>query len=186
MTQQMERYSRRLAACLAILTVLVIWGVSVTRASGDKDSGKSNGAPAAPIRTSAAKQGKRRLAEERAMLNALVGRRDPFKLPPPPQAGGGRDEIEGPLPPGSRGLVIGRITLKGIVREDASDAMIAVVTNRSNLAYFLRVHDQVYNGVVTKITADSIYFSADRLDPAGGAKTRVVILKLSSGQQEAR
>ena len=120
------------------------------------------------------------------MVNALAGRRDPFKVPPPPGVGGRGNELEGPLPPGSRGLLIGRIRLKGIVREDATGSMIAVVTNPSNLAYFLHIHDHVYNGVVTGITANSIHFAEDRLDTGGQVETRAVVLKMGSERQEVR
>lgn len=64
--------------------------------------------------------------------------------------------------------------------------MIAVVTNGANLAYFLRIHDEVYNGVVSGITPDSIRFVQHRLDTGGRAEMRVVILKLGSDRQEAR
>jgi hypothetical protein len=188
MTGQTKRNSSeaRLATCLAIAVVLVAGGVTAARANAVKDSGRGVRAAAASTRNPAVKQGRRRLAEERAMVNALAEKRDPFKVPPPPPPGGGGDGLEGPLPPGSRGLVIGRMILKGIVREDASNTMIAVVTNRSNLAYFLRVHDQVYNGVVTRITADSIHFAEDRLDTGGRVETLEVVLKLDSERQEGR
>lgn len=120
------------------------------------------------------------------MVNALAGRRDPFKIPPPPRLGGHGDPLEGPLPPGSRGLVIGQIKLKGIVREDSSGTMIAVVTSPSNFAYFLHVHDHVYNGVVTRITANSIHFAENRPDTGRGLETREVVLKMGSGRREIR
>ena len=92
----------------------------------------------------------------------------------------------GPAPPGVRGLVIGQLKLEGIVREDASNSMIAVVTGRTDLAYFLRVHDEVYNGAVTRITPDSIHFVQNLPEPGGRVGTREVVLKLDPQGWEAR
>lgn len=173
-----------LAISLGVTAVLLLGGASSARASGGK--GRESGTEsAAPVLSSVRKQRRRLRAEERDMANAVTGRRDPFRLPPPPRPGGG-DPLDGPLPPGTRGLVIGWIKLKGIVREDASGTMIAVVTNPSNIAYFLHVHDRVYNGVVTGITANSIHFAEDSLDSSGQLEKRELVLKLGSDRQEAR
>lgn len=113
------------------------------------------------------------------------GRRDPFQLPPPP--GKGEEAgITGPLPPGKRGLVIGQLRLEGIVREDKSNTMIAVVTNETNRAYFLRDNDEVYNGVVSKITPDSVYFRENALQSNGQLVSREVVKKLSLAPGEGR
>ncbi len=110
----------------------------------------------------------------------IEGRRDPFKLPPPPGPGGPEEEgITGPLPPGKRGLVIGRLRLEGIVRLDTTNEMIAVVDTRANRAYFLREGDAVFNGVVSKITPDSVYFQENVLDQQGRVRTREVVKRLS-------
>lgn len=186
-TGQTGRCSRRtsLAICLGIATALFCAGVKSAQARGEKNSGEAAKTVAVAGNPSAALRGRHLLAEQRAMVNALAGKRDPFRVPPPPRLGGG-SESDGPLPPGSRGLVIGRIRLKGIVREDANGAMIAVVTNPLGLAYFLHVHDRVYNGVVTRITTDSIDFSMDRLDQSGQVEAREIVLKLGSARQEVR
>lgn len=187
MTEKMKRHLLKdhVATCLTVATILVT-GVTVSGAGGEKDSGRSARVAEVPARISVARQGKRRLAEERSMVNSLRGKRDPFRVPPPPRVDSAGDGLEGPLPPGSRGLVIGRIRLEGVVREDASRTMIAVVTDRSNLAYFLRVHDQMYNGVVTGITASSIHFAEERPGIDGRVKTQEVVLKMGSERQEAR
>lgn len=117
----------------------------------------------------------------------IVGRRDPFKLPPPPVPGQeGAGEITGPLPPGTRGLVIGRLRLEGIVRLDTTNMMIAVVDTSANRAYFLRENDQVYNGVVSKITPDAVYFTQNVLDRNGRVVTREVVKRLGQGPGEGR
>ena len=109
----------------------------------------------------------------------VASSRDPFKLPPPPgppgQAG---PAITGPLPPGTRGLVIDQLRVEGIVRLDTTNTMIAVVTNYTKRAYFLRLNDQLYNGVVSKITPDSVYFRENYLDSNGRVVTREVVRRL--------
>jgi hypothetical protein len=178
----------RAGAFLAAALMLLAGSVPVVRASGENNASGGTGATAAavPIRTAPEKGGRQRLAEERAMVNALAGERDPFKVPPPPQMNGKGDGMDGPLPPGVRGLVIGQLRLKGIVREEDTHNMIAVVANRSNLAYFLHIHEDVYNGVVSRITPNAIYFRQKRLDSDGGQEAREVVLRLASEGQEAR
>ena len=119
----------------------------------------------------------------------LVGRRDPFKLPPPPGpegSGGALDTAAGPLPPGTRGLVISQLKLGGIVRQDTTRMMLAVVINSANRAYFLRESDVVYNGVVSKITPDSVQFRENYLDPKGRVQTREVVKRLGQAPGERR
>jgi hypothetical protein len=64
--------------------------------------------------------------------------------------------------------------------------MIAVVTNSTKRAYFLRVNDTVYNGVVTKITPEAIYFKENTVDSSGRVATHEVALKLGSAPGEGR
>lgn len=181
MTQQKKRllWKSLAATCLA-MAVVVVAGSSPSRASGARESDSGVRAAATSTRKPAAKPGNRSLAQRSASAMTRAGMRDPFRVPPPPRAGGHNDELQGPLPPGVRGLVIGRLRLKGVVREDASNTMIAVVTDQRDLAYFLRVHDRVYNGVVSGITPDSIHFSEKRLNPGGQDGSREVVLKLGS------
>lgn len=115
-----------------------------------------------------------------------AGRRDPFKLPPPPGNGNGEPGFTGPLPPGKKGLVISQLRLEGIVREDKSNSMIAVVTNATDRAYFLREKDEVYNGVVSKITPDSVYFTENAMQSNGSVLSHEVVKKLGSAPGEGR
>ena len=119
----------------------------------------------------------------------VAGRRDPFKLPPPPGppgSGAALDMAAGPLPPGTRGLVISQLRLGGIVRQDTTHMMLAVVINSAKRAYFLRENDVVYNGVVSKITPDSIQFRENYLDPNGRVQTREVVKRLGQAPGERR
>jgi hypothetical protein len=127
-------------------------------------------------------------AENARLSEALAGKRDPFKLPPPPGnkvLGGGADSA-GPLPPGNRGLVISQLKLTGVVHQEASNKMLAVVTNDTKRAYFLTENDAVYNGVVSKITPDSVYFKENVLDQNGRVSAREVIKRLGSAPGDGR
>ncbi len=146
---------------------------------------KAKSAPAA--RPMAASKTTKAAAETKRPSLEIAGKRDPFKIPPPPVPGRpGEEGITGPLPPGNRGLIVGQLTLKGIVREENTKTMIAVVTNYTRRAYFLRVNDVLYNGVVSRITPDSIYFSENTLDAKGRVTSREVVKKLGSAPGEGR
>jgi hypothetical protein len=116
------------------------------------------------------------------------GRRDPFLIPKVPKGGPLAEQMEGagPLPPGKRGLIISQLRLEGVVRQTGGRPTIAVVTNSTNRAYFLRESDEVYNGVVSKITPDSIYFTENVRTPGGPMTSREVIKRLGSGPGENR
>ena len=118
--------------------------------------------------------------------SSAAGRRDPFKAWVPPSVAdhSALDSVR--LPAGSRGLVISGLRLEGIVRQQPADEMIAVVTNDTKRAYFLRVNDTVYNGVVSKITPAAIYFKENTLNSQGRVVTREVEIKLGSALGEGR
>ena len=132
-------------------------------------------------------QGKPAQAASAPQASALKtsSRRDPFKLParalvgrgtaPPPR------NVDAP-PPGRRGLLIADLKLNGVVREEGSHSMIAVVTGKAKLAYFLRENDPVFDGKVVRITPNSIEFKQNYLDPDGQVQTRQVIKRLTSGE----
>lgn len=146
-------------------------------------------APAGRRATRRAPAGKDASASEEAQRTVLAGRRDPFKLPAPPRPVGPGDALDmaaGPLPPGTRGLVIGQLKLGGIVRQDLTNTMLVVVSNYTNRAYFLRENDVVYNGVVSKITPDAVTFRENYLDANGRVQTREVVKRLSQAPGERR
>jgi hypothetical protein len=94
--------------------------------------------------------------------------------------------VSGVLPPGIRGLVIAELRLEGVVRQQPTNTMIAVVTNYTKRAYFLRVNDVVYNGVVSKITSEAVYFKENTLDSSGRVTTHEVEVKLGLAPGEGR
>ncbi len=122
-----------------------------------------------------------------------AGKRDPFKVPEYETGGGHGGESDtlngvpgGSLPPGERGLVISQVILEGVVREIPENKMIAVVTNETKRAYFLHENQSVYNGVVSKITMDSIYFTENVLDAEGRVTTREVVKRVNTASGEGR
>jgi type II secretory pathway component PulC len=92
----------------------------------------------------------------------------------------------GVLPPGARGLLISQLKLEGVVREQTANKMIAVVTNETKRAYFLTENESVYNGVVSKITPDAVYFTENVLGPNGRVSTREVVKRLGPASGEGR
>jgi hypothetical protein len=124
-------------------------------------------------------------ASERARETLPAGGRDPFRLPPPPShSAGNTNSLPAYLPPGPRGLVIGQLTLKGVVWDDSGRTEIAIVTNKTQEAYFLRQNEEVYDGVVTRITPDAIYFRKRVLISSGETGFRVVVKQLRGLQGE--
>ena len=119
---------------------------------------------------------------------AAYGRRDPFKPWTMPGPGGHSTAKEATevLPAGKKGLLISQLKLEGVVHEESTNAMIALVINSGKRAYFLRVNDSVHNGVVNKITADAVYFRENTLDWSGRTVTHEVAIKLGSVRGEGR
>jgi hypothetical protein len=56
----------------------------------------------------------------------------------------------------------------------------AVVVNRSRHTYFLRENDQVFNGLVEKITGDSVVFREFATDNVGRESAHEVVKRVSS------
>jgi hypothetical protein len=94
--------------------------------------------------------------------------------------------VSGSLPAGVRGLVISELRVEGIVRLETANNLIAVVTNYTKRAYFLRVNDTVFNGVVSKITPEAVYFMENTLDMSGRVATHEVAIKLGPAPGEGR
>ncbi len=123
-----------------------------------------------------------------SLLSTAVGRRDPFKawVTPGATSHSTAGAASGALAAGIRGLVISELRLEGVVRQQPANNMIAVVTNITKRAYFLRVNDTVYNGVVSKITPEAVYFKENTLDSSGRVATHEVEIKLGSAPGEGR
>ena len=150
---------------------------------------KDMAAPGKSAKTPAQRKG---LAASARAAEMTEGKRDPFKLPLEPvatksNAGNILDSAPGGvLPPGARGLLIAQLKLEGVVREQTSNKMIAVVINDTRRAYFLTENESVYNGVVSKITPDSVSFTENVLDSEGRVTTREVVKRLNPAPGEGR
>ncbi len=103
---------------------------------------------------------------------SAAARRDPFVSPVVHMAAVGSG-----CSSGKRCLAIDQIALKGVVKSE--NGMIAVVVNAMDKAYFLRENDPVFNGYVTKITADSIVFKETFHDKLGKELTRDITKTIS-------
>ncbi len=132
-------------------------------------------APAATVGSSPAQTG---AAARPATPSPTGSRRDPFR-PLVVKASG--DQLPARLPPGKAGLVIGQLTIQGIVRGLNSE-WIAVVDNKTKRAYFLYVGDELYNGTVTRISESDIVFQERFSDAAGQPRTREVVKQMASQQ----
>lgn len=125
---------------------------------------KKEPAPAKP----AAEENKDNKPAETAV--SAKNRRDPFvsvvvNREGAPCAGGGKKCID-----------IATVTLQGVVR--APNGPIAVISSGANKTYFLRENDPVYNGVVVKISPDSIVFRETVMDRVGKTSQREVVKKI--------
>lgn len=112
------------------------------------------------------------------VLPAPAAGRDPFKLPPPPAPHSrvsAHSQWLASRPPGIRGLVISSLKLQGLVSENSGQEMIAVVTNDTGRAYFLRTNQQLYDGAVTRITHQAVYFTERWPDARGRMAVRTVV-----------
>lgn len=99
-------------------------------------------------------------------------RRDPFvsvvmSREGPPCAGGGK-----------KCIAIDQVTLQGVVR--APSGPIAVVSSGAKKTFFLRENDPVYNGVVVKISPDSIIFRETVMDRLGKTSQREVVKRIQN------
>jgi hypothetical protein len=107
-------------------------------------------------------------------------------MTPSPGGHSAAGRVSESLPAGIRGLVVSELRVEGIVRQESANNMIAVVTNYTKRAYFLRVNDTVYNGVVSKITPEAVYFTENTLDLSGRVATHEVAIKLGPAPGEGR
>ncbi|MCL6565495.1 MAG: hypothetical protein K6U09_03630 [Acidobacteriia bacterium] len=110
-------------------------------------------------------------------------RRDPFdplvNVVQPGQRGG----LPQQLPPGKAGLVISLLRVHGVVK--APSGMIAVVSNQQDRVYFLREGDQLYDGVVERITLDAVVFRESGKDPFGRPIERQVTKRINPSAGES-
>jgi Tfp pilus assembly protein PilP len=98
-----------------------------------------------------------------------AGRRDPFIS----LLGRGEDPTQSaPRAPGLGGLLIGEVTVKGVLRDKSG--FIAMLQAPDNKTYNVRVGDRLLDGSVKSINQDKVIFSQDVNDPLSLVKQREV------------
>ncbi|PYP90611.1 MAG: hypothetical protein DMG65_10890 [Candidatus Angelobacter sp. Gp1-AA117] len=116
-------------------------------------------------------------AKPAARKISATGRRDPFVSPI-------RNVIVGQTGPscstGKKCLYIPELIVQGTVKDNTTGEMMAVVVNHSRHTYFLRENDQVFNGLVEKITGDSVVFREFATDSIGRESAHEVVKRVSS------
>lgn len=200
MTNHRFRHMRRTQVVRFLLCVALVWGFGLATGRAGQQSTPSarvvqsvrtnttTPAPVDPAKILAQRKSTKAVA---GISSLPAGKRDPFKLPASAEGKGAAENFMasasgGPVPPGIRGLIISQLRLEGIVHEQTSNKMIAVVTNETKRAYFLSENQSVYNGTVSKITVDGVYFMENALDTNGRVTTREVVKRLDSAPGEAR
>jgi Tfp pilus assembly protein PilP len=131
-------------------------------------------APAKAVAKKPASKVAAKPAETKKVVTAAVGKRDPFQpLVSKAEPGKALDEDLGPGPGGVR---VSGLRLDGVVR--APSGMIAVITTPRQRVYFIREGTHLYDGVVEKISLDSITLRERGKDPFGKPLDRQVIKRL--------
>ncbi len=172
--------SSALVACLSALGAALWTGTSFAASSGPR-AVVSPAGQAEVVRINPLKKSD----PSSSSTPNFSGKRDPFKLPvvlpsKPGSAGNGESQWPANRPPGVRGLIISQLKLEGIVSEKTNHVMIAVVSDNTHRAYFLREHEELYNGIVTRITPQAVYFIERSKDSRGRENFRTVVKALSS------
>jgi Tfp pilus assembly protein PilP len=114
-------------------------------------------------------------AKENKVKGVVAGRRDPFVSPVVERTATG---APAGCTSGKKCLVADQLSLRGIIKSNGAN--IAVVVTGENRAYFMRVNDPVYNGVVVKINETSVTFREQTKDVLGKPTTREVVKKINS------
>jgi Tfp pilus assembly protein PilP len=111
-----------------------------------------------------------------ATVVKTAGRRDPFISPIRLQ----EDKMKSTsvCTTGARCLIIDQVVLKGVVK--TTSGMIAMVENAAKKQYNLREKDPVFNGVVQKISGDSVIFRETVTDTFGKQSAREVVKRVTA------
>jgi Tfp pilus assembly protein PilP len=97
------------------------------------------------------------------------GRRDPFLS----LLGRGNDpRVTTTRPPGVPGLLIGDISVKGILRDRGG--FVAMIQSPDSKTYIVKTGDRLFDGTVKAIMQDKVIFSQDVNDPLSLVKQREV------------
>ena len=105
-----------------------------------------------------------------------AGRRDPFVSPI--RAVTPTVPIGPNCSTGKRCLAINELIVQGTAK-DTDGRMMAIVASSTHRSYFLRENDQVFNGTVQKITADSVVFRESYVDNLGKQNTHEIVKRIN-------
>jgi type IV pilus assembly protein PilP len=97
-----------------------------------------------------------------------AGRRDPFMS----LLGRGEDRPTAMRPAGLSGLLIGEVTVKGVMKDRTG--FLAMLRAPDNKTYTARVGDKLFDGTVKSINQEKVIFSQDVNDPLSLVKQREV------------
>ncbi len=187
------------ARCVGTCLLILVPGASLGLLAQSKPD--LPGTSAKALKATPRPGGTKTITDKTGRAGSAVHPRDPFKLPVPisAEARNAHRLFKGPRLPGKRGLIVEELKIQGVVRggsgfqaseQDSRDfssaRMMAVVTGTTNLAYFLHVNDIIYDGVVSRITADAVFFQEDYLDSEGQLQSREVVKRMSSVPAEAK
>lgn len=137
---------------------VVATGLAVTAAVAAQQPAPAPAAPAAPP-----------ALESAAYAYDPAGRRDPFVSL---LARGTDARSPGNRPAGLSGLLIGEVTVKGIVRDRSG--FIAMVQGPDTRTFIIRSGEKLMDGTVKAITAETVVFSQDVNDPLSLVKQKEI------------
>ncbi len=156
--------STRFAVSVGLAAVLTLSVVAVGTAQAPKPAAAAPGAakPSAPPAQALP-------TVDPAYIYEPSGRRDPFisLLGRGPEARPTTERL-----PGLSGLLIGEITVKGVLRDRTG--FIAMLQGPDNKTYTVRIGDKLADGTVKSINQEKVIFSQDVSDPLSLVKQREV------------
>ena len=138
-------------------------------------SGAAASSTAAPADASL-QQNLQEILEEPESANSYrydpQGRRDPFRSLVGPTQKISRENA----PPGPAGFLIDELDLQGIIT--SKGGLVAMVQGPDNNGYLLRPGDKVFDGLVVRVTANSVVFRQEVNDPTRIERYREVVKEI--------
>jgi Tfp pilus assembly protein PilP len=162
MTSRRFLHAAGLAAALAVSVESVPVAQQAAKPAAPAQGTAKPGAPAVPPKQPLP-------TVDPAYVYEPAGRRDPFIS----LIGRGEDQRTAEVrPAGLSGLLIGEITVKGVVRD--RNGFLAMLRAPDNKTYTARVGDKLFDGTVKSINQERVIFSQDVNDPLSLVKQREV------------
>ena len=156
--------STRFATTVGLVAALTVSIATVATAQAPKPA-----APAAGADKPAAPPAQPLPILDPAYVYEPAGRRDPFVS----LLGRGQEARPTTVrPAGLSGLLIGEITVKGVLKDRSG--FIAMLQGPDNKTYNVRVGDKLLDGTVKSINQEKVIFSQDVTDPLSLVKQREV------------